>query len=184
MKAIFVTSNENKRREAAEILGVELEGAAPDVPEIQSLDVSEVAAAKAMAAYEALGSPGHPVLVEDSGILVEAWNGLPGALTKWFLKSVGNEGLLRMLGPEEDRTARAVCAVAVAGGPSPGEVRVFLGQASGTFAPEPRGEEGFGWDSIFIPDGSSLTYAQMGPEKHRDSHRARAFREVRMRMGG
>lgn len=178
MKAIFVTSNENKRREAAEILGVELGSAAPEIPEIQSLDVSEVAAAKARAAYETLG-PEHPVLVEDSGIVFEAWNGLPGAFAKWFLKSVGNEGLLRMLGSGEVRSARAVCAVALAEGPAPGEVRVFLGEAPGTIAPEPRGEGGFGWDSIFIPDGSSLTYAQMGPEKHRDSHRARAFREVR-----
>lgn len=183
MKAIFVTSNEHKRREAADILGVELESAAPEIPEIQSLDVSEVAAAKARVAYEALGTE-HPVLVEDSGIVFEAWNGLPGAFAKWFLQSVGNEGLLRMLGPGEVRSARAVCAVALAEGPPPGEVQVFLAEAPGTIAPEPRGEEGFGWDQIFIPDGSSLTYAQMGPEKNQDSHRARAFREVRTTLRG
>lgn len=178
MEAIFVTSNEHKRREAAEILGVELTGATPEVPEIQALDVSEVAAAKARAAYEALGSPPHPVLVEDSGFVVEAWGGLPGAFTKWFMKSVGNEGLLRMLPLDEDRSARAVCAVAVAG-PSLGEVRVFLGEVPGVIGPEPRGGGGFGWDPIFIPHGSSLTYAQMGPDKNTDSHRARAFRVVR-----
>ncbi len=184
MKAIFVTSNEHKHREAAEILGVELEGAAPEVPEIQDLSVSEVAAAKALAAYEALGSPVHPVLVEDSGLVVEAWNGLPGAFTKWFMKSVGNEGLLRMLPPDEDRSARAVCAVAVAGGASLEDVRVFLGEVSGVLATEPRGEGGFGWDPIFISRGSSLTYAQMGREKNADSHRARAFREVRSWLQG
>jgi non-canonical purine NTP pyrophosphatase (RdgB/HAM1 family) len=183
MKAIFVTSNEHKRREASEILGVELEGAAPDLPEIQALGVGEVAEAKALAAYEALGSPDHPVLVEDSGLVVESWNGLPGAFTKWFMQSVGNEGLLRMLPPDADCSARAVCAVAVAG-PSPQEVRVFLGEAAGSLATGPRGEGGFGWDPIFIPNDSTLTYAEMGREKNTDSHRARAFRGVRSWLEG
>jgi XTP/dITP diphosphohydrolase len=175
MKAIFVTSNDHKRREAAEILGVELEAAAPEVPEVQALDVAEVAAAKALAAYSVLGSPAYPVLVEDSGLVIEVWNGLPGAFTKWFLRSVGSEGLLGMLPPDADRSARAVCAVAIADGPS-----VFLGEAPGYLAGEPRGESGFGWDPIFIPDGSSLTYAEMGDDKSADSHRARAFKELRV----
>ncbi|MGB3682706.1 MAG: non-canonical purine NTP pyrophosphatase [Rubrobacteraceae bacterium] len=179
MKAIFVTSNEHKRREATEILGVELEGAAPEVPEVQALNVSEVAEAKVRAAYETLGHPEYPVIVEDSGLVVEAWNGLPGALTKWFMQSVGNEGLLGMMSPETDRSARAVCAVAVAEGPSLEKVRVFMGEASGAIASGPRGENGFGWDPIFVPDGSPLTYAQMGADKNADSHRARAFRELR-----
>jgi XTP/dITP diphosphohydrolase len=176
MRAVFVTTNEHKRREVESILGVELERAAPDVPEIQALDPAEVAAHKARSAYEALGSPPHPVLVEDSGLVVGAWNGLPGALTKWFLSSVGNEGLLGML-CDGDRRARAVCAVAVA--EDGGEVRVFRGEVGGSIAPEPRGEGGFGWDQIFVPEGSELTYAQMGDAKNEDSHRARAFRQVR-----
>jgi XTP/dITP diphosphohydrolase len=179
IEAIFVTSNEHKRREAEQILGVALAGAAPEVPEIQALDVAEVAAAKALAAYGILGYPPQPVLVEDSGLVVETWNGLPGAFTKWFLQSLGNEGLLRMLPPGEDCAARAVCAVAVAGGPLERDVRLFRGEVPGSISPEPRGSEGFGWDPIFVPEGSSLTYAEMGAAKHEDSHRARAFRAVR-----
>ena len=171
-----MTTNESKRREAEKILGVELAEAAPDVPEVQSLDFAEVATHKARAAREALGSPPLPVLVEDSGLVFGAWNGLPGALTKWFLASVGNEGILGMLSGE-DRSARAVCAVAVAG--TDGEVRVFEGVVEGEVTREPRGEEGFGWDPIFVPRGCRLTYAEMGEDKHKDSHRARAFREVR-----
>lgn len=170
-----MTTNEHKRREAERILGVELEGAAPDLPEIQALDFAEVAAHKARDAYRALGAPPRPVLVEDSGLVIGAWNGLPGALTKWFLSSVGNEGILRMLSGE-DRSARAVCAVAVAS--IGGEVRVFRGEVRGELATEPRGGGGFGWDPIFAPEGSRLTYAQMGDAKHEDSHRARAFRRV------
>ncbi|HEX2183172.1 MAG TPA: non-canonical purine NTP pyrophosphatase [Rubrobacteraceae bacterium] len=176
VRAVFVTTNESKRREAQRILGVELESAALDVPEVQSLDFAEVAAHKARAAREALGSPSYPVLVEDSGIVLGAWNGLPGALTKWFVAGVGNEGILRML-CGGDRGARAVCAVAVAG--AAGDVRVFEGVVEGEVAAEPRGEEGFGWDPIFVPLGGRLTYAEMGERKHEDSHRARAFGQVR-----
>lgn len=179
MKAIFVTTNEHKRREAQNILGVELEGAAlgaGDAPEIQSVDFEEVVAAKALAAREALGRPDRPVLVEDSGLELGAWNGLPGPLTKLFLSAVGNEGLLRMLAAEEDRSARAVCAVAVA--EAGGGVCVFRGEVAGTVAPEPRGTGGFGYDAVFVPEGGVLTYAQMGEAKNADSHRARAFRAV------
>ena len=179
MKAIFVTANEHKRREVQGILGVELEGAAlgdRDIPEIQSLDFEEVAKAKALTAREALGRPGYPVLVEDSGIVIRAWNGLPGPLTKLFLSAVGNEGFLRMLAREEDRSALAVCAVAVAHAGE--DVRVFRGEVAGTVASGPRGKGGFGYDAIFVPDGGALTYAELGDEKNADSHRARAFRAV------
>jgi XTP/dITP diphosphohydrolase len=184
MEPIFVTTNEHKRREVERILGVQLERAAPDVPEVQTLNFAEVATHKARSAYDALGRPPRPILVEDSGLVIGVWNGLPGALTKWFLSSVGYQGLLRML-CEEDRRARAVCAVAVADGE--GEVRVFHGEVWGEISPEPRGEGGFGWDPIFVPEGSELTYAQMGDAKNDDSHRARAFRQVRgwlEEMGG
>lgn len=176
VRAVFVTTNEHKRREAQTILGVELETASPDVPEIQSLAVAEVALYKARAAHDALGAPPYPVIVEDSGLVIEAWNGLPGALTKWFVSSVGIGGILDMLSGE-DRSARAVCAVALAD--TSGEVRVFVGEVEGKVAPEPRGSSGFGWDPIFVPQGGELTYAEMGDEKNRDSHRARAFRAAR-----
>ncbi len=171
-----MTTNEHKRREAQGILGVELESASPDVSEVQALDVAEVALHKARAARAALGAPPQPVIVEDSGLVVRAWNGLPGAFTRWFVSSVGIEGILNMLSGE-DRSARAVCAVAVAG--TDGGVRLFVGEVEGAVAPAPRGASGFGWDPIFIPEGSALTYAEMGEEKNRDSHRARAFRAAR-----
>ena len=177
MKAIFVTTNEHKRREVQEILGVALEGANLDLPEIQAIDPAEVAAEKASAARKALGDPDLPVLVEDSGLMVDAWGGFPGALTKWVMKSVGNEGLLRMLASEEDRSARAVCVVALA--EADGKVRTFRGEVLGTVAESPRGEGGFGYDPVFVPHGSSMTYAEMGEGKNTDSHRARAFGAVR-----
>ena len=177
-----MTSNPNKAREAAEILGVELHSVDLDLPELQALDVAQVAANKAATAREALGFPDSLVLVEDSGLVVEAWNGLPGALTKWFLRSVENGGLLRMLSAEEDRSARAVCAVATAA--ADGSVRVFVGEVEGSIAYQPRGSEGFGWDPIFVPAGHTETYAELGARKHQDSHRARALKAVRGGLEG
>jgi XTP/dITP diphosphohydrolase len=177
VEALFVTSNPNKAREAAKILKVELHSVALNLPELQALDVAQVATAKAAAAREALDAPDSPIFVEDSGLVFEAWNGLPGALTKWFLQSVGNEGLLKMLSAYEDRSARAVCAVAVA--VADGSVRTFVGEVEGSIAPEPRGSGGFGWDPIFVPAGYAETYAELGDRKHEDSHRARALKAAR-----
>jgi XTP/dITP diphosphohydrolase len=181
MKAIFVTTNEHKRREVQEILGFELERTDLDLPEIQAIEPAEVAIEKARAAQEALGRPGLPVLVEDSGLMVDAWHGFPGALTKWLMRSVGNEGLLRMLSAGEDRSARAVCVVALA--EADGTVRTFRGEVPGALAPRPRGTGGFGYDPVFVPEWSSMTYAEMGEGKNADSHRARAFRAVREWLG-
>jgi XTP/dITP diphosphohydrolase len=181
VKAIFVTTNEHKHREVQEILGFGLERADLDLPEIQAIDPAEVAADKARAAREALGRPGLPVLVEDSGLMVDALDGFPGALTKWLMQSIGNEGLLRMLPPGEDRSARAVCVVALA--QADGNVLTFRGEVPGTLAPRPRGSGGFGYDPVFIPEWSSMTYAEMGEGKNEDSHRTRAFRAVREWLG-
>lgn len=181
-KAIFVTSNENKRREASGILGFELLSESPEVPEIQALDLREVATEKAREAHLALGSPDAPVLVEDSGFAVDAWEGLPGAFTKWFMVTVGNEGVCGMLHDGLPRAARAVCVVAIANISGAGEVEVFAGEVRGSLAESPRGEGGFGWDAIFIPEGGTRTYAEMGDAKHADSHRARAFNAARHRL--
>lgn len=175
-----MTSNENKRREAAGILGMELRAESPEVSEIQDLDLREVAAEKAREARRALGSPDAPVLVEDSGLVIEAWKGLPGAFTKWFMTTVGNEGICGMLRDGLPRDARAVCVVAIAHG---GGVEVFPGEVPGSLAPTPRGAGGFGWDAIFVPEGERRTYAEMGDAKHADSHRARAFKAAGERLG-
>ena len=155
---------------------MELDRASPDISEIQSLDIAEVAAAKALSAREALGEPQRLVVVEDSGLVIEAWGGLPGAFTKWFLTGAGVEGLLRMLHEWEDRSVVAVCVVAIA--EEDGSVRTFPGEVRGSVADEARGSNGFGWDPIFIPEGRNLTYAEMGDAKHEDSHRARAFKSA------
>ena len=171
----FVTSNAGKAREAAALLGRSVTARALDVPEIQSLDFSEVARAKALVAARALGVP---VLVEDSGLVVAGWGGFPGPLTKWItMGALGQEGLAKMLDGFAGRSAEAVSALAVARpGQEERDIVVAVGRVAGSIALHPRGANGFGWDVLFIPEGATRTWAEMSDEeKMRDSHRARAF---------
>lgn len=175
----FVTGNENKVREASQILGVEIEQARlQDLHEIQTNDLSELVRHKATQAYAALECP---VMVEDSGLIFSAWNGLPGALVKWFESSVGCEGMLKMLEPFADREAFAVCYVAVHDGK---KICIAKGEVQGRIAHRLKGTQGFGWDVIFIPEGHDRTYAEMqADEKNAISHRRRAFEALKILMG-
>lgn len=159
----FVSSNENKLRElrgALQDAPVTLKRIALDLPEIQSLDPAEVAAFKARRAYEALLNRGNRgmTLVEDTGLGIDAWNGFPGALIKWVLSTVGEAGLARQLHDWPDRRATATVALCLYDGST---LHTFTGQTTGTITPVPRGTFGFGWDSIFQPDGYTQTYGEM-----------------------
>jgi non-canonical purine NTP pyrophosphatase (RdgB/HAM1 family) len=161
---VFVTSNPGKAREAAALLGRPVDPQALDVPEIQSLDFREVARAKALVAARALGVP---VLVEDSGLAVAGWGGFPGPLTKWITTGpLGQECLARMLHGFSDRAAEAVSVLAVAR-PEQREPDVIVaeGRVKGSIALHPRGENGFGWDVLFIPEGETRTFAEMSEEE-------------------
>jgi non-canonical purine NTP pyrophosphatase (RdgB/HAM1 family) len=176
---VFVTSNAGKAREASVFLGRAVAAHAVDVPEIQSLDFREVARAKAIVATRALGVP---VLVEDSGLAVAGWGGFPGPLTKWITSgALGQEGLAKMLNGFSDRSAEAVSVLAIARpGQREPDVLVAEGRVKGSIALHPRGEGGFGWDVLFIPDGETRTFAEMTmEEKNSASHRASAFQQLR-----
>ena len=118
------------------------------------------------------------MLVEDSGLLFKAWDGLPGALVKWFECSVGCEGMLKMLQPFENRDATAVCCLAIHDGKN---IRIARGEINGTIATKIRGSNGFGWDVIFIPDGYQRTFAEMLPgDKNAISHRKKALKNLKI----
>ncbi len=171
----FVTGNPNKVREAGEILQLTLEPFQVDgLFEIQSPDLDEVVRHKARQAYSALQCP---VMVEDSGLLFHAWNGLPGALVKWFEETVGCQGMLQMVNGFDDWRATAVCCFAVYDGQN---MKIARGEADGTLADSIRGGNGFGWDVIFIPEGYDQTYGEMSSkEKNAISHRKRALDELK-----
>ncbi len=171
----FVTGNSNKVREAGEILGVTLQQVnLPHLHEIQTHDLAEIIQDKTVQAHVAVNGP---VLVEDSGLIFTAWNGLPGALVKWFETTVGCDGLLKMLEPFDNREAFALCHVGFHDGK---EIKTARGRVKGRVADRLQGNNGFGWDTIFIPDGHDRTYAEMSPdEKNSISHRRRAFEALK-----
>lgn len=170
----FATTNENKLREAREILGYPIEQIAIELDEPQDLNVVMVVNAKAIDAFR---KTGKPVLVEDTALEFAAWRGLPGPLIKWFLASVGNAGLLKMLDGFDDRRAYARTVVAFFDGKG---VHIFEGVVSGMVPTTIRGVSGFGWDPIFIPDGHDTSFAEMSAaEKNAISMRRAAFIKMR-----
>ena len=84
----LVTQSEGKLREFERILNRKLELYRLDLPEIQTIDVEEVVTHKVKHAYQELGTP---VMIEDTGLYFDAWNGLPGALIKWFVTTIGGD---------------------------------------------------------------------------------------------
>lgn len=158
-KILFITGNQKKVEEVRAITGLDIEAKNLDIPEIQSLDVEEVAKAKALSAFAITG---QPVMVDDTGMSIEALNGLPGALVAWFLDTLKPEGILKLLANEENRKASVSTCIGYA---DEFGASVFTGIIEGKIPKSMQGENGFGYDPIFIPDGSEKTYAEMNSEE-------------------
>jgi XTP/dITP diphosphohydrolase len=173
----FATNNDNKLREVNEILGFNLKQIAIDLVEPQSVKVEDVVSEKAKDAFY---KTGKLVLVEDTGLEFEAWNELPGALIKWFLATVGNEGILKMLKGETNRKAIAKTAIGFFDGT---QTRISVGEIYGTIPDTIRGTGGFGWDPIFIPDGYEKSFAEMtSVEKNTISMRKLALERMKSEL--
>lgn len=169
----FVSGSENKYREVCAILegrfDVEWEKYLK-ILEIQSKYPVNVAIHKAKEAFRKLNKP---VLVEDTGLHLSALNGFPGALIKLMIESMGVQGIVDLLDNKEDRSASVVTVFAYYDG---WNLRSFHGPLDGNVARELRGENGFDFDKIFIPDGHVITLAEMtSEEKNIISHRRKAL---------
>ncbi len=177
MKIMFVTNNMNKVIEANEIVksfGIELIPINVKKIEIQSDSLKEIAIYAAKHAYELIRKP---VVVEDSGLFIEALNGFPGPYSSYVYRTIGLKGVLKLMDGVGNRSARFVAVVALA--ISDREVYVFEGITEGYIANEIRGSKGFGYDPIFIPFNHFKTFAEMDrSEKNMYSHRGKAFRAL------
>lgn len=169
-KLLFATTNQGKIEEARSILEIPIEIAKIEVDEVQSEDVEYVAKRKVESVFEKVQ---QPVFVDDVSVELESWNGLPGAYVKSWLEKLTLEGILERLQFEKNRNLIVKSAIGYHDG---NESRVFVGEVRGTLAYDVRGREGFGFDFSIIPEGQSLTYAEMGLEaKNRLSHRRKAL---------
>src|SRR3989344_3516868 len=156
MKAItFITGNVSKAEQLTRHLQYPVSHKKVEVHEIQSLNLREVAEHKAHEAQKVIGGT---VLVEDTSLVFHALNNLPGPLIKWFLESLDNAGLCKLLAGYEDKSATASVCFALYDGSA---IHFFESERRGTITPAPRGERGFGWDPVFVPEGGTKTWGEM-----------------------
>ena len=167
---IIVTSNRGKYREYKEIIGkhFNLKLMLMRYPEEQ-LDTIEKVAERSV--YYLSGTINDDFFIDDSGLFIEALRGFPGVYSSYVNKTLGNEGILRLMEGTSNRKAEFRTCIAY----YDGKLNLFTGKARGTISDAARGENGFGFDPIFIPVGQELIYAEMTLEKKNSlSHRYRA----------
>ncbi|MEO5495077.1 MAG: RdgB/HAM1 family non-canonical purine NTP pyrophosphatase [Sphingomonas sp.] len=187
-KLVIASHNEGKVREIRALLapyGIEpVSAKSLDLPEPEETGTTFVANAE-LKAMQAADLSGLPALADDSGLCVEALNGDPGIFSaRWAgeAKDFGHamqlvEDNLQKLGPDVDRDAHFVCALALAW--PDGHVEWFEGRVDGLLVWPPRGDNGFGYDPMFVPDGHDRTFGEMAAdEKTPLTHRADAFRQL------
>lgn len=144
------------------------------VPELQG-EPEEISKEKCKLAYQALKKP---CIVEDTCLCFNALGGLPGPYIKWFLEKLGNEGLNKLLAAYPDKSAYALCTFSIMYKDDM-EPIVFDGRTPGQIV-MPRGDNQFGWDPVFQPDGFDKTYAELDKEvKNSISHRGRSLAKLR-----
>ncbi|KAK7417315.1 nucleoside triphosphate pyrophosphohydrolase ham1 [Neonectria magnoliae] len=169
----FISGNANKLREVKAILEPEIEVQSQnlDLEEVQGT-LEEVTESKCRRATELVQGP---VLVEDTSLCYNALKGLPGPYIKWFMASIGHEGLNNLLAAYTDKSAEAVCTFGYSAGPGH-EPILFQGRCPGKIVPA-RGPPDFGWDAVFEYEGQ--TFAEMEKtEKNKISHRSLALAKL------
>jgi XTP/dITP diphosphohydrolase len=189
VRLVLVSENPNKARElAAALPGWEVEPwrGAPLPPETGSTFAEN---ARAKAAFgRAAGDPSAWTAGEDSGLEVAGLGGAPGIRSARYAgEGAGDEEnvgrLLAALAGSEARDARYVCELVVLA--PDGRETAVRGTLEGAIATEPRGDGGFGYDPVFVPEGESRTVAELGDGwKSAHSHRARAARALAAALGG
>jgi len=169
----FVTGNQKKLEEVQQImkgLPFTVVSKKVDLPELQG-EPEDIALEKCKLAVKEVKGP---VIVEDTCLCFNGLKGLPGPYIKWFLEKLGLEGLNKLLAGFPDKTAYALCVFAFCQGEEH-KPQLFVGKCPGKIV-MPQGDNNFGWDPIFMPDGYEQTYAQMDKAiKNEISHRSRSL---------
>jgi len=173
----FITSNKGKVREATEKLrplGFSVEQKNLGYPEVQADSLEEVA----LQGIEYVRMKfHHAFMLEDAGLFIDVLQGFPGVYSKYVFFTIGLPGILRLLDGMKNRTAvfRSVYAYS-----EPGKKpMIVVGECTGMISTEQRGEHGFGYDPIFIPNGAEKTFGEMTiEEKNQYSHRAKALEKL------
>ncbi len=175
MKIYFITGNKGKLAEAMSVIP-EIEAKDIDLPELQEIDAKKIIEIKLA---EAAKNFNYDLIVEDTSLYLEGMNGLPGSLIKWFVKTIGNDGLVKLANTFGNKAEAKVWI----GYLHLGKVDFFEGSINGKIV-EPRGTNGFAWDTIFEVEGTGKTFAEMtAEEKNAISMRRIAFEKLKKFLG-
>jgi XTP/dITP diphosphohydrolase len=164
----FVSQNKFKLREAETILATAAVRVVPlsiKIDELQTQDTTLLVKDKTMKAFREVG---RPLFVEHTGLYLAHLNGLPGGLTQVFWDTLQAERFAELFGKTQDPS---VVAKTVIGYTDAKQFYMFEGKVAGRIAEVPRGSRDFQWDCVFIPNGFTQTFAEMGEKKNEISMR-------------
>ena len=169
----FITGNQHKVKEAQGIFqkfNIELEHVDLGYPEIQG-ELTDVALYGAKYAAKRLGKP---VIVEDAGLFIRSLEWFPGTYSSYVQDTLGNSGILKLMNNVQDRYAEFRSVIGFA---TPKiEPEIFLGVVGGRIAHQEKGNHGFAYDPLFIPEGYDKTFGELTrKEKNEFSHRRRSL---------
>ena len=171
----FASSNENKFQEIKCLIpkenNLKIEFFKIDVKEIQSESIMEVAEDKARKAYNFIK---NPLIIEDDGLFITGLNGFPGVYSSFVFKTIGNQGILKLLEKNKNREAKFVSVFSFFNGKI---IKSFTGENIGSISLEIE-SGGWGFDPIFKPENELRTYSQLGmQDKIKISHRTKALKK-------
>lgn len=171
LQVTFASTNQHKFLEVQSILStfdITVQFAQVSVIEVQSDSLEDIAREKAKSAFTELR---RPVIVEDDGLFIDALKGFPGPYSSFVFRTIGNGGILKLLSGTEQRSASFHSLVAYNDGQN---TSISEGIVKGSISNEIT-EGGWGYDPIFVPSGTGLTFAQLKERKNEYSHRRKAL---------
>ena len=163
MQTYFLTGNKGKFDEVAASISGLIQISELDVPEIQSIDLEEIITEKLKYAIREIKKKKkkskYNLIIEDTGLYLGALNQFPGPLIKFMLAAVGSNGIYNICNCLGDYKAKAVTMFGLYSA-SDDEISFYSGEVLGKIV-APKGEQGFGWDAIFKPNGAQQAFAEM-----------------------
>lgn len=178
MDLYFVSRNRFKHDEARQILeplGITIHPVLTEIHELQTVDTEALVRDKALKAFRTIG---RPLFVEHTGLYLDMLNGLPGGLTQIVWDSL-EKGRFSSLFASDEHKATAKTTIGYVDG---NRIHMFHGETKGQIVAPPRIDHGFQWDCVFLPDGATETFSEMGERKNEISMRRKALEELRRHL--
>jgi XTP/dITP diphosphohydrolase len=170
----FASSNQNKYLEVQLILsaqGISVDFSQIHLVELQSNSLEDIAREKAKSAFAKLN---RPVIVEDDGLFIDCLGGFPGPYSSFVSKTIGNDGILKLLSGSTKRSGYFCSLIAFYNGKT---LSISEGRVEGRISERIAGSGGWGYDPIFVPSGTNLSFTELTKNKNAYSHRKRALEQ-------